>query len=311
MRSLQPIYKERIWGGDLLKRMFHLDTPHPVGEIWLASDHPAGQTVDERGNTLHDLFPQRSWFPVLIKILHAKTDLSVQVHPNDQQASALLDLGKTEGWLILHAEPGARICRGLTVDSRAALEERVAQGRLQDALRYETVVAGQYIPLPAGTVHALGAGIVALEVQQASDTTFRIYDYDRVDPSGKKRELHLAQALDVIDFASTMADRDLRRDQTSARWEAFFGNANAATAGIAREWLDQNPYFSLELLSVDGVSPFHVSREPGVVCVTALRGNVHPKGASPRSLPYPTWVLEAGEPLILEESGTVALVHLS
>lgn len=310
MRFLQPIYKERIWGGDELKRMFHLDTPQPVGEIWLASDHPAGQTVDERGQTLHDLFPQRKWFPVLIKILHAKTDLSVQVHPNDEQARALFDLGKTEGWLILHAEPGARICRGLTVSTRAELEACIAQGRLQDALRYETVQAGQYIPLPAGTVHALGAGIVALEVQQASDTTFRIYDYDRVDASGNKRVLHLAQALDVIDFAFTTDDRETKSDHTSRSAANFFGRSAATTAENMRVWLDRNPYFSLELLAVDGKEVSHVTREPGVVCVTGLRGNVRPKGAQVGSLPYPTWVLEANEPLVLEGSGTVAIVHL-
>ena len=142
-------------------------------------------------------------FPLLFKFLDAQKDLSVQVHPNDQQAAQLVppDRGKTEAWIVLHAEPGSRIYAGLQpgVD-RAALERAVADGTADACLHCVPAQVGDCLLIPAGTVHAIGAGLVIAEIQQSSDTTYRLYDWNRVGPDGQPRELHVAAALEVTDF---------------------------------------------------------------------------------------------------------------
>jgi mannose-6-phosphate isomerase len=142
-------------------------------------------------------------FPLLFKFLDAQRDLSVQVHPNDAQASLLEppDLGKTEAWVILDATPGSRIYSGLKRGfDRNALEREINRGTCELCLNSFEPRPGDCIFIPAGTLHALGAGLLVAEIQQASDTTFRIYDWNRVGADGKSRPLHIQQALDVIDY---------------------------------------------------------------------------------------------------------------
>lgn len=294
MRTLVPVLQHRVWGGDFLSEVFpqaHV-TP-PVGEAWLLSDHPSSRTVDEEGRDLQGLAPERPWFPVLIKLLHAQSDLSVQVHPNDDQARAIGDLGKTEGWLILAAEPGARICFGHTAETAEQLREAIAQGDLERYLRYVAVQPGQYYAVPPGTVHALGGGIVALEVQQSSDTTYRLYDYNRRDASGQLRDLHVEDGLTVTTFPQPPLP-----DQTT----------HAASVGDRITYEDHRYY---------SVSEVHVSGEHSeaplpsrLLCVILLSGIVAPVDFARTPSQYQTWLFNEGEIARLAGNGRVALVTI-
>jgi len=187
-------------------------------ESWEVADHGADQSIVDRGPlagaTLGDLVRQRgpellgrhhpqSRFPLLVKFLDAAQPLSVQVHPNDEQAAQLNppDLGKTEAWYILSADPGSTIYAGLRrgVD-RQQLADAICRGTCEDVLHHFVPKAGDCLFIPAGTVHALGAGLLVAEVQQSSDTTFRLYDWNRRSPDGKPRPLHVEPGLAVVDF---------------------------------------------------------------------------------------------------------------
>jgi mannose-6-phosphate isomerase len=141
-------------------------------------------------------------FPLIFKYLDCHRDLSVQVHPNDEAAAKLTppDLGKTEAWLVLDAQPGSRIYAGLKAGfDRASLEREVRRGRTELCLSSFEAAAGQSVFIPAGTVHALGAGLLVAEIQQASDTTYRLFDWNRVGPDGQPRKLHIDEALEATD----------------------------------------------------------------------------------------------------------------
>lgn len=213
---LDPKLTTAIWGGDELVTQFgkHGDPNAKLGESWecwdtnRVIDGPLeGSTVaDLRAKLgpqlLGDLDPSRI-FPVLTKIITAHDWLSVQVHPDDAYAQRVEHQpnGKTECWYVFSAEPGAQLVLGWTRDtSRAEYERRVADGTLGDILRKIPVAAGDAIFIPAGTVHAIGAGIVLFETQQASDLTYRMFDWNRVGADGKPRELHVAKAADVLDY---------------------------------------------------------------------------------------------------------------
>jgi mannose-6-phosphate isomerase len=191
-----------------------------VAESWEIVDRGPDQSVVDQGplagTTLHELVTQRGpellgrhepqpQFPLLLKFLDAQRDLSVQVHPSDEQAGRLTppDLGKTEAWVVLHTEPGSQIYAGLKRGfDRHAVEREMTRGTLPLCLhRFEPQV-GDCVFVPAGTVHALGAGLLVCELQQASDTTFRLFDWNRVDDQGRPRPLHIEQGLAAIDFES-------------------------------------------------------------------------------------------------------------
>ncbi|WP_018133116.1 mannose-6-phosphate isomerase, class I [Effusibacillus pohliae] len=208
-----PSYHGRIWGGTRLNTFFGYPIPSErTGEAWGISDHPHGKSTIAngyyQGRTIGELLEQHpDWFasrklnrfPLLVKLLDANDDLSVQVHPDDAFAAVYEngELGKTECWYIVHAEPGAQIVYGHTARTREELAEMIAAGRWDDLLIRVPVRTGDFFYIPHGTIHALGKGIVVLETQQNSDTTYRAYDYDRVDTSGCKRELHIEKVLQV------------------------------------------------------------------------------------------------------------------
>ncbi|WP_151734964.1 mannose-6-phosphate isomerase, class I [Paenibacillus tengchongensis] len=209
---LQPVFQERIWGGTKLRDLFGYSIPNDsTGECWAISAHPNGQSTVKAGPyqglplgelwTSHpELFRSQSpVFPLLIKLLDASDDLSVQVHPDDEYAGKHEngELGKTECWYIVAAEPGAAIIYGHAATSRAELEQMIYSGEWDDLLTKVPVQPGDFFYVPSGTIHALGKGIVVLETQQSSDTTYRVYDYDRRDKEGNLRELHLDKAIDV------------------------------------------------------------------------------------------------------------------
>ena len=209
---LNSVLQEKIWGGDHLKA-YGYDLPSDkVGEYWAISAHPhgrskiangefAGQTLDQLYADHRELFgnSKEEVFPLLTKILDANDWLSVQVHPDNEYGKKHEgELGKTECWYIISAEPGAEIIYGHTAKSREELAEMIHEGKWDDLLTKVPVKAGEFYHVPSGTMHAIGAGIVILETQQSSDTTYRVYDFDRRDSEGNLRELHIQQSIDVL-----------------------------------------------------------------------------------------------------------------
>ncbi|MDD5260427.1 MAG: class I mannose-6-phosphate isomerase [Methylacidiphilales bacterium] len=216
--SLQPVYQERIWGGSNLKELFgrELPTGKPIGEAWELCDRPEAQCrMAESGQTLHDLWsspqrktvfgtqsPDQEHFPILIKLLDAQDKLSLQVHPPAALAPKFKGEPKTEMWYFLETAPSAEIYVGLKKGiDRAAFERALADKSVADCFHRLKTSPGETMFLPSGRVHAIGAGNVILEIQQNSDTTFRVYDWDRVDAkTGQARELHVRESLECIDF---------------------------------------------------------------------------------------------------------------
>jgi mannose-6-phosphate isomerase len=216
----KPVYKRYLWGGRRLETV--LGKPLPPGndyaESWEIADHASGQSIVAagplKGTTLHELVFTRGEellgkhapqprFPLLFKLLDAQKVLSVQVHPNDAAAAKLTppDLGKTEAWVVLHAEPGSVVYAGLKRGfDRPAFEREVVRGTSELCLHKFEPKVGDCVFIPAGVVHALGAGLVIAEIQQASDTTFRLYDWKRLGPDGQPRPLHIEQSLNAIDY---------------------------------------------------------------------------------------------------------------
>jgi mannose-6-phosphate isomerase len=216
----EPILRQYLWGGRRLETVLGktLGSGDKYAESWEVVDHGddqsvvrfgplAGKTlrelVKDHGPSLFGRHDPQARFPLLFKFLDAQRDLSVQVHPNDDQAARLdpPDLGKTEAWVILDAQPGSKIYCGLKpgVD-RSDLADAVAQGTTESCLHQIHPAVGDCLFIPAGTVHALGAGLLVAEIQQASDTTFRLFDWNRVGDDGKPRPLHIDEALRVIEF---------------------------------------------------------------------------------------------------------------
>jgi mannose-6-phosphate isomerase len=216
---LAPKLTAAIWGGNALVKRYGKagDPAAKLGESWecwdenAVTDGPlAGDTLAQAraalGATLMGPIDPTARFPVLTKIIDAREPLSVQVHPDDAYAQRVehQPVGKTECWYILAADPGAELVLGWARDTdRAEYERRVADGSLGELLRRVPVKPGDAFYLPAGTLHAIGAGIQLFETQQASDLTYRIFDWNRVGADGKPRELHVAKAADVLDFQAS------------------------------------------------------------------------------------------------------------
>ncbi len=211
--KLYPEYKDNLWGGCKLKERYGKKTDKDiVAESWELSYHKDGPTRLSDGKTLFDsLTPAEigtncddfSFFPVLVKLIDAKDDLSVQVHPSD--AYALTEensFGKTEMWYIVEAEQGAGIYLGFKKDvTEDEYKAAIANGTLTDLLNFYEVKAGECYFIPSGTIHAIGGGCLICEIQQNSNLTYRVYDYGRKDKNGKERELHVDKALKVTNLS--------------------------------------------------------------------------------------------------------------
>ncbi|WP_066172814.1 mannose-6-phosphate isomerase, class I [Bacillus marinisedimentorum] len=227
---LNPVFKERIWGGTTLRDEFGYSIPSDeTGEAWAISAHPNGQSTVRNGQHegaslgelwktyRHEVFGNASGevFPLLTKILDANKDLSVQVHPDDTYAKEHEngELGKTECWYIIDCKDDAELIYGHHARTRRELEEMIENGQWGDLLRRVKIKPGDFFYVPSGTIHALGEGTLVLETQQSSDTTYRVYDYDRVGADGQKRELHLAKAIDVTTVPHVDGENDLSVNQ--------------------------------------------------------------------------------------------------
>ncbi|GAC1651840.1 MAG: class I mannose-6-phosphate isomerase [Vulcanimicrobiaceae bacterium] len=251
---IQPKLVPAIWGGNALLTTFGKsgNPQEKLGESWecwddnavingpLAGSTIAQLRVELRDELLGNLEAGQP-FPVLTKIIDARASLSVQVHPGDEYARRVEHQrnGKTECWYVLDAQPDAQIVLGWNAQtSREEYERRVADGSLAQLLRHVPVKPGDVFYLPAGTLHAIGAGIQIFETQQASDLTYRIFDWNRVDAQGKPRELHVQKAADVLDY---------RRSEAGALHEL-----NYALDGIARTALVADTNFMVERLNLAG-----------------------------------------------------------
>jgi mannose-6-phosphate isomerase len=274
----EPILKRLLWGGRRLGTLLGKDLgPHDdYAECWELADHGADVSrVSEgplAGTSLRELLEQApiallgpelaaafaDQFPLMIKFLDAHQVLSVQVHPDDDLGQKLVgDNGKTESWLILHADPGSLIYAGLRPGTtREAFAAALADGTVEAHLHRFEPRAGDCVLVPAGTVHAIGAGIVLAEVQQMSDATFRVFDWGRVGPDGRPRELHVEHAMAAIDFTRGPVDpvEPIARE----------------TPGGTVEALARCPYFALERLTLSG--PDRVGRPDRFTVLLGLEG---------------------------------------
>lgn len=215
---LEPAFKDNLWGGTKLRTVFGKKCDYDViGESWELSAHPDGQSVIASGIFTgmyfgefiekygHDVVGWKSSsldrFPVLIKFIDAKKDLSIQIHPDDDCALEIEnEFGKNEMWYVVDCEPGAFLYCGLKKDSsKEEIRERIENNTITDILNKIEVHKGDCVMVKAGTIHAIGAGILICEIQQNSNCTYRMYDYDRKDKFGNKRELHIDKAIDVVD----------------------------------------------------------------------------------------------------------------
>lgn len=262
--KLERRLDSRIWGGKFLGAWLHLkNAPAQLAESWQVYEQNRIIEGPFTGRTLAELTQEygtalvgtRSFarygadFPLLAKFIDADDSLSVQVHPDDHYAHTIEAStgfhGKTEAWYILRAEPGAQLIHGLAhASSREEFQQAVATKQLNQLLRYVPIQAGDTIFVPAGTVHAINAGILLFEIQQKSDLTYRVYDYDRRDANGQPRELHLARALDVIDYQAA------EQAQVSAR-----------DLGDGKTLLVACEYFAMERWQLDTIQ--HSSTDMG------------------------------------------------
>jgi mannose-6-phosphate isomerase len=220
--TFTPVLKDYLWGGRTLESLGRILPEGIVAESWEIAGHEDGTTVVDNGfyagkllTEVHaelglDLIgrnnawaQERGKFPLLIKLLDAHRPLSVQVHPNDEYALANEgnELGKTEMWVVLYAEPGAQLILGVKAGTkRQAFKQAIEDGHLEPYLHYITVKAGDHICVPAGSLHAIMDGLLIAEIQQNSNTTYRVYDWNRLGADGSPRPLHTDKALDVINF---------------------------------------------------------------------------------------------------------------
>ena len=212
--KLKPIYDETIWANNKLTTMRHIDA-HTFGTSWEVSAHPHAQSIVMNGNyqgkTLISLIEEKQKemlgkipFHRMLRLafLDAKQDLSIQVHPNDAYAHTYEhDEGKVESWYILAADQDATLVAGTTNPHKEVIKQAVDEGHVEEYVRHIPVSEGDFVCIDAGMLHALGKGILALEIGQNSNTTYRFYDYNRKDKNGNLRELHIKKSFDVADFS--------------------------------------------------------------------------------------------------------------
>ena len=276
--TFKPIFKERVWGGRNLERLYHKTLPAnvPIGESWEISDRPGDASVIANGpfagkdlrwlmenHAAELLGPGKAStqrFPLLVKILDAADKLSLQVHPPAHKAVALGGEAKTEMWYIAEATPDADLFVGLKRGvTRAGFERKIKDGTVAECFHRIPVKKDDVMFLPSGRVHALGAGTVIFEIQQNSDTTYRVFDWNRVGLDGKPRELHVAQSLASIDF-----------DDFEPRLISSVYSRNAA---LKVRVLVDDPLFRADACLVKRGERFHL-RSDGLQILGLLRGRM-------------------------------------
>lgn len=285
--TFQPLFKERVWGGRELERLYGKTLPAgvPIGEAWEISDRPGDASVITNGplagKSLRWLMEHHArellglarpasggHFPLLCKILDARDKLSLQVHPPAAKAAELKGEPKTEMWYIADAAPGAELYVGLKSGvTREQFERKIADGTVADCFHRIPVKTGDTMFLPSGRVHAIGDRLVIFEIQQNSDTTYRVFDWNRVGLDGKPRELHVAQSLASIDF------NDFE--------PKLVGTAFIHDGGVQKRWLVQDPLFNVESWQIAaGATAALESNKLQIVAITSGAAEVHSSGTA-------------------------------
>jgi len=282
--TFHPIFKERVWGGREIQRLFGKPLPPgaPIGESWEISDRPGDASVIANGplagkdlrwlmenharELLGDAKPTgKNWFPLLCKILDAREKLSLQVHPSADQAAALGGEPKTEMWFIADAAPGAELYVGLKRGvTRAEFEKKIRTGEVAGCLHRIPVRAGDAMYLPGGRVHTIGAGLVIFEIQQNSDTTYRVFDWNRTGLDGRPRELHIAKSLASINFED---------------FEPALVQSRFAGGDIKSRPLVNSPLFNVEVLAMKTGSAVNLKLRH-LQIVATIHGELEIKGGS-------------------------------
>lgn len=276
---MRPVSKQIMWGGDLLKREYNKTAPFDkIAESWeltvredevcvIANGEYTGMTMDkliaEHKSVLGTNCAKYDRFPLLIKFIDAADRLSIQVHPDNEYSLANEgELGKTEMWYIMDCEPGAKLVYGLKDGCTIAdFAQAVEEGRTEDMMNYVDVKPGDVYFIPAGQVHAIGAGILIAEIQQNSNITYRVFDYNRRQADGSLRELHTKKAIDVIKLRSTAEIDEIRysNGDTEACTELlcaceYFTSRKYSTdsENVAVLHVDDKSFVSLLVLDADG-----------------------------------------------------------
>lgn len=307
----EEVYFQRIWGGERLKNTLGKKTPQDAitGEAWLISDHPhcESRAADgpHQGKTLHELLALNASailgkraqltphgrFPLLLKLIDTGDILSVQVHPNDEDAQRLgeSDSGKTEMWHVLDADPGAELFCGLSPNtSPDAFQQALANHRLTECITRFPAPAGTNVFVPAGTVHAIGKDILLAEIQQNSDLTYRVYDWDRVDASGTPRPLHIDKAMAVIRF-------DAGHNGPSQPLAYELNGASCSVLAACR-------YFAAELLAVTD-SFTRTLTQDSFHLLLVKNGPLTVQGTATE------YTLKAGEAILIPGSSNAYTIH--
>ena len=284
----QPNFKDRIWGGRELERIYGKKIPaaQPIGESWEISDRPGDASVIVNGplsgknlrwlmenhaaEILGDAKPAAEGrFPLLCKILDAREKLSLQVHPPASKAAELKGEPKTEMWFIADAAPDASLYVGLKHGvTRAEFEQKIADGSVADCFHRIPVKAGDTMFLPSGRVHAIGDGLVIFEIQQNSDTTYRLFDWNRVGLDGKPRELHVAQSLASIDF------NDFEPKLVASKY--------LEAAGFKFRHLVQDPLFEVQEIVFENAGSFVLAGQYLRV-IAAVKGSIEIIGGADKT----------------------------
>ena len=302
MWKFSPIYKTTIWGGDRIADFKGIPSPGSnIGESWEVSGVDGSESLvcegKEKGMSLshllekygEEMMGERNFknfghhFPLLVKLIDAAADLSVQVHPDDALARKRgLKNGKTEMWYVIQAADGARLATGFRrpVDP-SEYESLVESGRIEDVLNFEEVHPGDAFYIPGGRVHAIGAGALVAEIQQTSDVTYRIYDYHRRDSDGQERQLHVELAKDAINFTDTDGGKVRYTPQPDIPVN-----------------LVRSPFFTTNLLQVDTELIRDYSESDTFVVLIATKGEAEITCANE------TMTLRAGESLLVPAAAT-------
>lgn len=283
---LEPAGKDYLWGGTRLKTDYDKKINiSPLAETWECSIHPDGLSIIRNGNfagmSLADILHKYPEFlgkkvsgnlPILVKLIDAEQDLSIQVHPPDEFARIYEnDNGKTEMWYILDAKEGAKLVHGFAHNVTSdQLRCAIDSGTLSKHLQYVSVKKGDVFFIPPGTIHAIGAGILLAEVQQNSNVTYRVYDYNRIDKNGKKRPLHIDKAIKVLNMN---ADIEIKQKQRLVKYYP----------GCSREILGRCEYFEMERIQVTMGFSFSVSENSFqvILCIDGDGGLEVPEQRKP------------------------------
>ncbi|MCR2823009.1 mannose-6-phosphate isomerase, class I [Lederbergia panacisoli] len=269
---LKPVFQERIWGGTALKEKFGYNIPNDyTGECWAISAHSNGPSIVKNGRfagkTLIELWSdhpelfgnqESKVFPLLTKILDANADLSVQVHPNDEYANEHEngELGKTECWYIIDCKEGAELIYGHTARTKEEFVSMIENNEWDRLLSKVKIKPGDFFYVPSGTIHALGEGTLVLETQQSSDTTYRLYDYDRPGQDGKPRELHIEKSIDVSTIPHRAPD--------------FSHEVNSIPGAVVTTFVEAE-FFTVQKWDIDGTAKFEQNQP--FMLLSVLEGN--------------------------------------